>query len=225
VTSQRRRAPRRDALANHERILAAAEHMFDTEGIDASLHALAESLELGIGTLYRHFATRDELVRAVYDRHAQRMNAVFEHCATIEDGWEAMVTCIDRVVELLIAHPSMQQVAVHMARVDPDYGPVLDWHPIALAMLERAHAQGTVRPDVTAMDVAHLPSMLAPLGSLPQPAREMVIARMRGVLLDGLRPDGVPNAELPSVPLTPADLHALGQGREPTDVGSPRQGD
>lgn len=218
MTSQRHRAPRRDALANRERILAAAEHMFDTEGIDASLHALAESLELGIGTLYRHFATREVLVRAVYDRQARRTGAVFERCAGIDDGWEAMVTCIDGVVQLLLDHPSMPAVAVRMAQIDPDHGPARDWHPIALAIVQRGHAQGSIRADVTAMDVAHLPSLLAPLGALPQPARGMVIARMRGVLLDGLRPDGVPNVELPSLPLTPADLHALGHGLTPPDT-------
>lgn len=219
MTSDRRRAPRRDGLANRERIVDAAELAFGTEGIEASLHGLVADIGIGIGTLYRHFPVRDDLVRAVYDRQSERMSALFAHCATIDDGWDAMVACLDGTLDLLLRYPSMRQVAARMAQIDPGYGPAVDvWHPIALAIVARGRAQGTIRADATAMDVAHIPSLLAPLGALPPPARETVIARMRGILLDGLRPDAFARVELPAVALSPEVLHALGQSRSPYDA-------
>lgn len=210
--SSPRRAPRRDAIANRERIIEAAERAFDAHGVEASLHQIVDDLGLGIGTLYRHFPTRDDLVRAVFDRQSARMTEVFQRADATEDGWDALVGCLDEVLALLLEHPSMTQMTARMAQIDPAYGPAIPvWHPIALAMLARGHAQGTIRADVTAMDVAHLPALLAPLGTLPQPMRDTVIARLRGVMLDGLRPDGYANAPLPAIPLTPDVLHALSQ--------------
>ncbi len=222
MTSPRRRAPRRDALANRERIVDAAERAFDTEGVDTSLHQLVDGIDIGIGTLYRHFPTRDDLIRAVFDRQAERMTEVFARADAIEDGWDAMVACLDGVLALLLEHPSMGALTARMAEIDPAYGPaVTEWHPRALSMLARGHAQGTIRPDVTAMDVSHLPALLAPLGTLPQPARDTVIARLRGIMLDGLRPDRYAKVPLPAIALSPEVLHALSQGRSPYDEGGP----
>ena len=62
------RRPRSDSVRNRERLLAAAREVFSAGGADASLEAVARTAELGIGTLYRHFPTREALFKAVY-RH------------------------------------------------------------------------------------------------------------------------------------------------------------
>src|SRR5471030_2079588 len=63
-----KRAPRVDAVRNHNRVLQAAKAVFSAGGPDASLEAVARRAGLGIGTLYRHFPTREALFEAVY-RH------------------------------------------------------------------------------------------------------------------------------------------------------------
>ena len=208
----RGRALRRDAVANRERLLDEAERVFAEQGIDASLHQLAAAAGVGTGTLYRNFPAREDLIRGVFDRQAERMSAVLERAAAIEDGWDAVVACIDGAVEALMRSPSALAVAVRMAAIDPDHGPGLDWQPVVLEITARAHAQGSLRPDVTAQDIAHIPTVLASLVRLPERVRGTVLARQRAIILDGLRADGA-RLPLPDAPLTPEEIHALAQGR------------
>jgi AcrR family transcriptional regulator len=69
-TVRRRRA---DAIRNRERVLAAAKAVFSAGGPDASLEAVAKQAGVGIGTLYRHFPTRQDLFETVYRREVQQL--------------------------------------------------------------------------------------------------------------------------------------------------------
>ncbi|PZQ50088.1 MAG: TetR family transcriptional regulator [Rhodovulum sulfidophilum] len=68
-----RRAPRADSLRNRERLLSAAREVFAEGGAEASLEAVARRAELGIGTLYRHFPTRESLFQAVYRKEVDEL--------------------------------------------------------------------------------------------------------------------------------------------------------
>src|SRR5437667_11997725 len=67
------RRPRADAVRNRERVLEAAKFVFSSGGPDASLEAVAQRAGIGIGTLYRHFPTREALIEAVYRREVQQL--------------------------------------------------------------------------------------------------------------------------------------------------------
>src|SRR3984957_12186215 len=67
------RRPRADAVRNRERVLVAAKTVFSAGGPDASLEAVAKRAAVGIGTLYRHFPTREALFEAVYRREVQQL--------------------------------------------------------------------------------------------------------------------------------------------------------
>src|SRR5207237_2187001 len=67
------RRPRADAVRNRERVLEAAKAVFSAGGPDASLEAVARRAGVGIGTLYRHFPTREALFEAVYRREVQQL--------------------------------------------------------------------------------------------------------------------------------------------------------
>src|SRR6201993_5060947 len=72
------RKPRADAVRNRERVLEAAKTVFSTGGADASLEAVARRAGVGIGTLYRHFPTREALYEAVYRREVGQLAALAE---------------------------------------------------------------------------------------------------------------------------------------------------
>src|SRR6478672_6350590 len=76
------RRPRADAVRNHERVLEAAKAIFSAGGPDASLEAVARRAGVGIGTLYRHFPTREALFDAVYRHEAQQLAALAERLQT-----------------------------------------------------------------------------------------------------------------------------------------------
>src|SRR5712671_4296203 len=67
------RKPRADAVRNRERVLEAAKAVFSAGGAEASLEAVARAAGVGIGTLYRHFPTREDLFEAVYRREVQQL--------------------------------------------------------------------------------------------------------------------------------------------------------
>src|SRR6201997_5383786 len=72
------RRPRADAVRNRERVLEAAKAVFSAGGPDASLDAVAKRAGVGIGTLYRHFPTREALFEAVYRREVQQLSELAE---------------------------------------------------------------------------------------------------------------------------------------------------
>src|SRR3981081_1560514 len=72
------RKPRVDAVRNRERVLEAAKAVFSAGGADASLEAVARRAGVGIGTLYRHFPTREALFEAVYRREVQQLSELAE---------------------------------------------------------------------------------------------------------------------------------------------------
>src|SRR5712675_269584 len=72
------RKPRSDAVRNRERVLEAAKVVFSAGGSDASLEAVAKHAGVGIGTLYRHFPTREALFEAVYRREVEQLSELAE---------------------------------------------------------------------------------------------------------------------------------------------------
>src|SRR6201981_1812128 len=76
------RKPRADALRNRERVLEAARTVFSTGGPEASLEAVAKTAGVGIGTLYRHFPTRQALFDAVYRHEGQQLAPLAERIQT-----------------------------------------------------------------------------------------------------------------------------------------------
>src|ERR1700742_4287906 len=77
-SAQNLRKPRADALRNRERVLKAAKIVFSAGGAEASLEAVARRAGVGIGTLYRHFPTREGLFEAVYRREVDQLGELAE---------------------------------------------------------------------------------------------------------------------------------------------------
>ena len=78
---------RRDAQRNHELLVEAARELFMEQGVEAPLEEVARRAGLGIGTLYRHFATRDALVEAIVERRMGELLAIAEAALSEPDGW------------------------------------------------------------------------------------------------------------------------------------------
>jgi AcrR family transcriptional regulator len=91
------RAPRADAARNRARLLDAAKAVFAAGGADASLEAVARQAEVGVGTLYRHFPTREALYEAVYRREVDELSALAQRLgreATAEAALRAWVAAL-----------------------------------------------------------------------------------------------------------------------------------
>jgi AcrR family transcriptional regulator len=170
------RKPRADQLRNRERLLEAARDVFRGEG--GNLEEVARRAELGIGTLYRHFPTREALFQAVYAREVE----VLERRAA-EDG---LKDWMQAVLQMMATKKGM--VAALAPVFEPESSFFSDQSMRIRAAVAALHAraveEGAVRPDVTSDDLMRV---LMALGYGPgaDPARADLLLE---VFLDGLRP-------------------------------------
>src|ERR1700720_4102498 len=101
------RRPRADAVRNRERVLAAAKAVFSKGGADASLEAVAKRAQVGIGTLYRHFPTREALFEAVFRREVQQLSELAEALKGEADLVEALRRWLRSNVEFVATKKGM----------------------------------------------------------------------------------------------------------------------
>jgi AcrR family transcriptional regulator len=182
------RRPRADAVRNRERVLEAAKAVFSAGGPDASLEAVARGAGVGIGTLYRHFPTREALYEAVYRREVEQLGELAEELKSEASPVEALRLWLRSNVEFvatkkgmaaalaLAAHgPSSELSAFSYARLTKAVG----------ALLDRAVASGELRPDISAEDL--LRALVGMCLLHDQPGWQASVVRMLDVLVDGLR--------------------------------------
>jgi AcrR family transcriptional regulator len=182
------RRPRADAVRNRERVLEAAKAVFSAGGPDASLEAVAREAGVGIGTLYRHFPTREALYEAVYRREVEQLGELAEELKSEASPVEALRLWLRSNVEFvatkkgmaaalaLAAHgPSSELTAFSYARLTKAVG----------ALLDRAVASGELRPDISAEDL--LRALVGMCLLHDRPGWQASVVRMLDVLVDGLR--------------------------------------
>ncbi|WP_425428653.1 TetR/AcrR family transcriptional regulator [Streptomyces yerevanensis] len=181
------RGMRADARRNRERLLDAAVRAFSERGLDASLEAIARDAGVGIGTLYRHFPTREALVEAAYRNELAR---VCDSATELLDQFppdQAMRLWMDRFIDYLTTKEGMAEAlkAVIASGADP-FAESLDRLSTAISTLLDAGAKaGALRSDVDPLDVGFaLGGILLITSDKGQRDRA---GRMLDLLLDGLR--------------------------------------
>jgi len=194
---------RADAQANRRRLLDAAGDLIAERGVDVPLHDVAERAGVGVGTLYRNFADRDALLIALGDRSAQRFKDIARAAAAAPTAWKAVEVYVDGYIALYAEFPWMLDMRVEDRRLRRrDEGDAA----AAQAVVDRARAEGTLRPDVGMLDIAFAATMVAAMVYLPEPARGTVVPRLRDVVLDGLRAEGMPRPELGASSMSVGEL-------------------
>ncbi|KRC61239.1 hypothetical protein ASE14_10010 [Agromyces sp. Root81] len=179
-------SPRRDAKRNHERLLVEAKQLFAERGIDAPLDELALRAGVGAGTVYRHFPNRDALVRELYDAAVADLQDFAPQIMGAETGWRAIEIWLELLGGWIAASPHLPAVMIRVAELDPGHRPAAQFAPMMDSVVARAHAEGSLRPDVTAVDLSVIVDMLGSIGQygvayVPYWRRQLV------VVLDGLR--------------------------------------
>lgn len=164
------RKPRADQLRNRERLLIAAREIFRAEG--ASLEAVARAAGLGIGTLYRHFPTREALYQAVYAREVEELVRLAE----AEDAAAGLSHWMSAALGMMATKKGM--IAALAPVIDPDapfYSQQSARMRAALAALHaRAIAAGRMRADVTPEDLMRVLIGLS-YGPGADPARSQLL--------------------------------------------------
>jgi AcrR family transcriptional regulator len=177
---------RADAQRNIESLLQAAMAVFAASGVDAPVRQIAEKAEVGIGTIYRHFPQRSDLIVAVFRHEVDACADAAASLAAEHAPGEALARWMHRYVDFIAAKRGLA-AALHSG--DPAFDTLPAYfqqrlEPALRKLLESAAAAGEVRADIAVMD------LLGAVGSLsmhaykqgPEHARRMVC-----LLVDGLR--------------------------------------
>jgi len=183
-----KRKPRADAIRNRERVLEAAKAVFSQGGPEASLEAVARHAGVGIGTLYRHFPTREALYEAVYRREVEQLVELARHLVETKIApVEALRRWLRAGVEFMATKKGMAAALATAARGSPELMAYsLDRLTRAVGeLLQRAAAAGEVRADIEPEDLlrALVGMCYAHDGTGWQPK----VLRLVDVFIDGLR--------------------------------------
>ena len=104
---------RADAQRNLERVLDAATEVFAASGPDVSVHEIAERAGVGPATVFRRFATKDDLMLAVIERRVEEIRSVFAEELKADDPGEAFFRAMRRIADLHTAAPGLHKCLVH----------------------------------------------------------------------------------------------------------------
>jgi AcrR family transcriptional regulator len=178
---------RADAVRNRDRLLDAAVRAFAHAGPDATLDAIAKEAGVGIGTLYRHFPTREALVEAAYRNELARLCDAAPELLAAEAPDQALRTWMDRFVDYMTTKRGMADAlrAVIASGGNP-YAHSRDRLIEAITgLITAGRDAGAIRPDVDPADaLAALSGISLAAG---EPAQREQASRLLDLLIDGLR--------------------------------------
>jgi AcrR family transcriptional regulator len=187
VSATEIRPLRADAQRNRDRLLATAVRAFSQDGPDVTLEAIAKDAGVGIGTLYRHFPTREALVEAAYRNELAKLCDAADELVEIMPPDEATRIWMDRFVDYMTTKRGMAEAlrAVIASGGNP-YAQSRDSLIAAVTTLLSAAADaGTVRSDIEPGDV--LASLSGVSLATSEPEQREQGRRMLDLLMDGLR--------------------------------------
>jgi AcrR family transcriptional regulator len=180
---QPKRPMRADARVNHDKLVAAARALFTDKSTSAPLEEVAERAGLGIGTLYRHFPTRQALLEAVYVGEVEAMARAAEDLADLPP-WDALSQWLHQYVGFAATKRALNEA---LMETDPSSTALLTCRTALLgagtALVERAQRAGVVRADTNFTDVVRMVGAIALVPTEDPEQKE----RLLELALDGLR--------------------------------------
>lgn len=191
------RAPRADAVRNRARVLAAAADELAASGMDASVASIARRAGVGKGTVFRHFATRDDLIEAIAIDRFDYLTRLGEELATAAEpgpalmefltavGWELQRLDLSVMQSLAASSEAARRAHAHL-------------HGVVQLLLERAQANQDIRDDITATDLMLLMGAPVEITRRVRDADPDLWQRYLAIICDGLRPGA-----LRALPLAP----------------------
>jgi AcrR family transcriptional regulator len=200
---------RRDAERNRDRLLAAASDVFAEHGLDATMHDVAAHAGLGVGTAYRRFANKQEIIEALFEQRLDRVAALAETALRDPDAWHGFTTYLEQVLQLQQEDRGLTDIInnPHLARDRADEArnritPLLD------AIVDRAKDHGMLRDDFATSDIVFLQYALGALMDRTRHTEPDLYRRYLTMFLDGIRADRAPLTDLPVNPLSADETQA-----------------
>ncbi|MEZ0493494.1 TetR/AcrR family transcriptional regulator [Kineococcus sp. TBRC 1896] len=199
---------RSDAARNRERLLRAAGELFAQHGFDVTLNDIAHHAGVGVGTAYRRFANKEEVIDALFEERMRDVADVAEAALAEPDAWEGLLTFITRALHMQFGDRGLNEIMNNPAMGDARVAEVRDRiAPMVTALVERARHQGVVRPDFDQSDIIFLQVALSAIMERTRSVSPDLYRRYLAMFLDGVSTRRDTFTPLPVAPLTAGLTH------------------
>jgi AcrR family transcriptional regulator len=200
---------RRDAERNRQRILEAARAVFAERGLSGSHDDIARAAGVGVGTVYRRFPEKEQLIDALFEARIEEIADIARAAAESPDPWEGFVDFLTRTQEMQCEDRGLKEVVLGDARGAERASAARSLLvPLVERILQRAQDAGVVRNDV---EISDIPLIQLAIGTIAESSRDVAPdawRRTMTLVLDGLRAECA-RSELVSPPLDQAHLDAV----------------
>ncbi len=185
IRSDSPRPLRADAAKNRTRLIETAKAMFSEHGAEVGLEAIAKSAGVGIGTLYRHFPTRDKLIEAVYRTETQNLSEAASRLGETLPPVEALRAWLQLFVDLIATKQAISAALASMGGTTELYAESTAMITAAIgSLVNRAVASGEIRLDIEPLDLLRALAGVAGTSSLPgwkESAKRLIDILIAGV--------------------------------------------
>jgi AcrR family transcriptional regulator len=182
------RGLRKDAERNRQRVLTAARELFAVKGMEATLNDVAHHAGVGVGTVYRRFATKDELVEAIFEDGIAEVVGLAEAALQQEDSWDGFVWFVERQCQLTATDRGLREMVYSKAYGGSRVERARDrLAPLTKRLVERARRDGYLRPDVEATDMPVIGLLAGTVSEWAGHVDPELWRRYVALLLEGMR--------------------------------------
>jgi len=203
ATTLRTRRLRADAVRNQQRIVEAARELFADRGLEITLDDVAERAGVGVGTVYRRFANKTELISEVFEHHLGEFADAAEASVHHPDPWLGLVQFVEYACRHLAINRGFSEVILELDLDTERFHRIRDRiKPAVAAIVERARAAGALQPDIEPSDLFAMIHMVDGLAEFAKPINSDIWRRYMAITLNGIRADSIARQELPVRALT-----------------------
>jgi len=213
------RSLRKDAAVNRERLLAAARELFAERGLNVTLNDIAHHAGVGVGTAYRRFANKEQVIDALFEEGLRDIAAVAHEALDDADAWRGLVMFLERSLHLQFGDRGLNQIMNNPALGSARVGEARDRiAPLIQTLVDRAKEQGAVRPDLEQSDLIFAQVALSAVMESSRAIEPDLYLRYLTIILDGIRTDRAAFTPLPVAALSAHRTHEAMTGRRPDGV-------
>ena len=181
--------------------------MFAERGLEVTLDDIAHHAGVGVGTVYRRFPDKEQLIDALFDERLDAIAARAEEAAAMADPWRGIESFLEGILDELARDRGLRELSFagrhgreRVARARGRIEPLID------VLVARAHASGQIRADFVAADMMIVQKMVCAVIDLTRDVDRDVWRRYLTIVLDGLRPSREGTTPLPVAALDPHEV-------------------
>ena len=181
------RTQRADARRNREKVLEAARERFALQGLETQMDDIASAAGVGVGTVYRHFPTKEDLLQALADDRFEGLAAAAREALEVSDAWQGFVEFMTYSARVMAEDRALSEAMDQLPGLCRSSAERVEMLALTGEVVARAQASGDLRPDLVPEDI---PALVCGLGRAVRSEVErptMSWPRFLEIMLAGLR--------------------------------------